>query len=216
MNGERIGVFTTDAKGCILITGLGEGWYTCTEVKAAKNYLLDSTPHNVEVKNGKVATVTITNKKASSVIIHKIDSVTGRGIYGVKFLISDALNNPLRTVTSDQNGDVYLTGLNLPDGKFFLTEIEPAPGYYPDTQVKTLYVEYGATATIEWKNVPMRGQIQIIKKSGDDNEVNGLPKGTPLANAVFEVYEYKSGNMVDRIVSGGDGRAVSKPLPLGR
>jgi uncharacterized repeat protein (TIGR01451 family) len=60
------------------------------------------------------------------------------------------------------------------------------------------------------------GQIQIMKLSGDDNEVNGLEKGSPLSGAVFEVYEYKSGNLVDRFVSGTDGRAVSKPLPIGR
>ena len=63
---------------------------------------------------------------------------------------------------------------------------------------------------------PKMGQIQILKKSGDDNEVNGLPAGTPLAGAIFEIYEYKSGNLVDRMISGNDGRAVSKPLPLGR
>jgi uncharacterized repeat protein (TIGR01451 family) len=60
------------------------------------------------------------------------------------------------------------------------------------------------------------GQIQILKKSGDDNEINGLDAGTPLAGAIFEVYAYKSGNLVDRFISGSDGRAVSKPLPLGR
>ena len=56
----------------------------------------------------------------------------------------------------------------------------------------------------------------VTKISGEDNEVNGLPKGSPLAGAVFEVYHYKSGNLLDRFVSGTDGRAVSKPLPLGR
>ncbi|GHU97145.1 hypothetical protein FACS1894208_12440 [Clostridia bacterium] len=60
------------------------------------------------------------------------------------------------------------------------------------------------------------GQIQITKLSGDDNEVSGLPKGSPLASAVFEVYAYKSGNLIDRFISGTDGRAVSKPLPIGR
>jgi uncharacterized repeat protein (TIGR01451 family) len=59
-------------------------------------------------------------------------------------------------------------------------------------------------------------QIQITKKSGDSNEVNGLEAGSPLSGAVFEVYNYKSGNLVDRFVSGTDGRAISKPLPLGR
>jgi uncharacterized repeat protein (TIGR01451 family) len=69
---------------------------------------------------------------------------------------------------------------------------------------------------VRWENTPQLGQVQIIKKSGDDNEINGLPAGTPLEGAIFEIYQYKSGNLVDRFVSGPDGRAVSKPLPLGR
>lgn len=48
------------------------------------------------------------------------------------------------------------------------------------------------------------------------HEVNGLPAGTPLAGTIFEVYDYKTGNLVDRFVSGSDGRAVSASLPLGR
>ena len=60
------------------------------------------------------------------------------------------------------------------------------------------------------------GQIQLTKLSADDNQVNGLPARTPLAGAIFEVYSYKSGNLVDRFVSGNDGKAISNPIPLGR
>ena len=59
------------------------------------------------------------------------------------------------------------------------------------------------------------GQIQIIKKSADDNPINALPAGTLLEGAVFEIYD-KAGNVVDTIVSDYNGRAVSKLLPLGR
>jgi hypothetical protein len=69
---------------------------------------------------------------------------------------------------------------------------------------------------IVWTNTPQLAQIQITKVSGDDNEVNALPAGTPLEGAIFEIYEHKSGNLIDRISSGADGRAVSKALPLGR
>jgi uncharacterized surface anchored protein len=81
---------------------------------------------------------------------------------------------------------------------------------------RTVEFKSGKVTEVVWENTPCMGQIQITKLSGDDNEVNGLPKGTPLAGAIFEVYNYKSGNLVDRFVSGADGRAVSKPLPLGR
>ena len=219
MNGERLGVYTTDKNGQIYIPmepGMS-GWLSVVETKAAKGYLLDETIHNIEVKDGKTAVLTLYNKKAAGVLLHKVDSITGKGIYGVQFLLSDAGNNPVGMYTSDQDGYVYI-GFDeqLPYGKYFLRELRPAANYIGDDEVKTIYLEAGKTTEIKWANTPMLGQIQITKLSGDDNEVNGLPKGSPLAGAVFEIYEYKSGNLVDRIVSGSDGRAVSKPLPLGR
>ena len=73
----------------------------------------------------------------------------------------------------------------------------------------------GETTEIEWQNTPILGQIQIIKKSANDNPINGLPAGTLLEGAVFEIYD-KAGNVVDTIRSDSRGRAVSKLLPLGR
>jgi uncharacterized surface anchored protein len=215
MNGERIGVYTTDAQGCILINDLGaggDGWFTVTETKAGKDYLIDPTPRNIEVRDGKTSVLTVTNSKASGIFIRKVDSVMGKGVYGVKFLISDADGKPLITVESDQNGYVYLPG--IPDGKYFIREIE-ANGYVPDTEVKTFYVRYGSTAEITWKNTPVMGQIQITKKSADDNPINGFPEGTPLQGAVFEIYD-RANNLMDTVTSDKNGLAVSKTLPLGR
>jgi uncharacterized repeat protein (TIGR01451 family) len=93
--------------------------------------------------------------------------------------------------------------------------LKAADGYILDTQQKTIYVQYGSTSEITWKNTAIRGQIQIVKKSADDNPINGLPAGTPLAGAVFEVYD-KAGNTVDTIKTDSNGRAASKLLPLSR
>ena len=73
----------------------------------------------------------------------------------------------------------------------------------------------GHTAEIEWVNEAITGQIQIWKKSADDNAINGFPAGTPLEGAVFEIYN-KANALVDTIESDSRGLAVSKPLPLGR
>ncbi len=122
MNGERIGTYTTNSNGVITLPQLADGWYTATEIKAAKGYLLDSTPHNFEVKAGKTTSLTIENTQASSMLIHKIDSVTGKGIYGVTFLVSDSKGNPIGQYTSDQNGYVYIDK-TLTDGKYLVREI---------------------------------------------------------------------------------------------
>ena len=117
------------------------------ELKAAKGYKLDDTPHQIEVKDGGTATLEITNRQSGSALIHKIDSVTGKGIYGVKFLLSDAKGNPVGTYESDNEGYVYIDK-ELADGRYTIREIECAEGYILDTQPKTVYVEYGGCTTI--------------------------------------------------------------------
>ena len=214
MNGERIGTYTTDSNGVITLPQLADGWYTATEIKAAKGYLLDSTPHNFEVKAGKTTSLTIENTQTSSMLIHKIDSVTGKGIYGVTFLVSDSKGNPIGQYTSDQNGYVYIDK-TLRDGKYLVREIQAADGYVLDTTVRTFYVEYGATSTITWKNTPTMGQIQITKKSADDNPFNALAAGTLLPGATFEIYN-RAGDLVNTVVTDKNGVAKSDTLPLGR
>lgn len=130
------------------------GWYTIVEKRAASGYILDSEPHDVEVKDGKITRVTLTNRKASSFLIHKVDSTTGKGIYGVTFLVSDRYGNPVAQYTTDQNGYVYMDDTKLSDGKYYIREIAVPAGYVIDTEVKTFYVEYGATSSITWYIIP--------------------------------------------------------------
>ena len=99
-------------------------------------------------------------------------------------------------------------------GRLYLRELE-AEGYIVDTRLKMVYVKPGETTLVEWENTPITGQIQITKKSADYNSTNGLPAGTLLEGAVFEIYD-KAGNLVDTIRSNSRGLAVSKQLPLGR
>lgn len=215
LNGEIIGTYTTDKSGVIRLPEAEKGWYQVVELKAAEGYRLDDTPHQVEVKDGQTATLEITNRQTGSALIHKIDSVTGKGIYGVKFLLSDARGNPIGTYESDNEGYVYIDH-ELEDGRYTLREIECAEGYILDTQPKTIYVKYGGCTTITWENTAVTGQIQVTKTSADYNSMNGWPAGTPIPGTVFEVYHARTGNLVDTIRTDKNGVAVSKPLPLGR
>ena len=212
MDDGLVDTATTDKNGRVFLT-LEDGDYYAVEIKAADDYKLDDTPHYFTVKDGKPTKLPITNKAFSGILIHKISSTTGKGIYGVTFLLYDSGKNPIGQYTSDQNGYVYID--DLPSGgRYYLRELENE-GYIPDTQLKTVYVTAGKTTEITWKNTPITAQIQIIKKSADYNPTNGLPAGTLLEGAVFEIYD-KAGNVVDTIRSDSRGRAVSKQLPLSR
>ena len=204
---------TTDKNGRVFVA-LEDGSYYAKEVTSNKSFRLDDTPHYFEIKDGKTATLEITNHKSSRILLHKVDKATGKGIYGAVFLLYDSNHNPIGEYATDQDGYIYADE-GLADGRYYLREIKAAQGYVLDPELKTIYIRYGSTTEIEWSNTAECGQIQIIKKSANDNPINGLPVGTLLEGAVFEIYD-KAGNVVDTIKSDRNGRAVSKTLPLSR
>ena len=203
---------TTGKDGRVYVP-LESGSYYALETVAAKGFLLDNTPVYFSVEDGRTTTKTVTNKAISGILIHKISSTTGDGIYGVSFILYDSSNTPIAQETSDDRGYVRFEGLT--PGRYYLRELENE-GYVPDTQRKTVYVRSGETTEVEWENTPITGQIQIAKTSADYNSMNGWPSGTPIPNTVFEIYNYKTNRLVDTIKTNKNGLAVSKALPLGR
>ena len=207
---------TTDKNGRVFVA-LEDGSYYAKEVTSNKSFRLDDTPHYFEIKDGKRVTLQVTNKKLSGIVIHKIDSATGEGIYGVKFVLYDANKKPIGEYTSDDEGYIYIDeipgGLS---GRFYLRELEAAPGYTLDKQYKTVYVSPGKTVEIEWENTAVTGQIQIYKYAAEYNEVTGTAPGTPLKGAVYEIVNARSGKVVDYITTDARGVAASKALPLTR
>ena len=219
MDDALVDTITTDRNGRAYLP-LEDGSYYAIEVEANPDFVLDDTPHYFEIKDGEVTTLRIKNEANSGILIHKVDT-SGEGIYGVKFLLYDEDRNPIGEFTSDDDGYVYITADDLPDGantsgRFYLRELEAAEGYILDKEYKTVYVRPGRTAEIEWVNEAITGQIQIYKYAAEANPVTGVPAGTPLQGAVYEIINERSGRVVDYITTDARGVAASKPLPLTR
>ena len=203
---------TTGESGSVFVT-LEDNNYYAVETESAEGFKLDSTPHYFTIKNGQTTKLTVTNAPMSGILLHKISTADGKGIPGVSFILYDSGHNPIDQQTTDDRGYAWFEDLTE-SGRYYLRELENE-GYIPDTQLRTVYVKAGETTLVEWENTPITGQIQIVKKSADYNPTNGLPAGTLLEGAVFEIYD-KAGNLVDTIRSDSRGLAVSKPLPLSR
>ena len=203
---------TTGKDGKVFLPLEADNYYA-VETDCPDTFKLDPTPIYFTVKDGEITRKTVTNKAFSGILLHKIDADTRKGIYGVTFLLYDSNMNPVDQFTTDQNGYAYIDTLEL-SGKVYLRELENE-GYIVDEQLKTVYIKPGETTEITWENRAITGQIQIVKKSADYNPTNGLPAGTLLDGAVFEIYD-KAGNLVDTIRSDSRGLAVSKLLPLSR
>ena len=213
MDGGLVDTVTTGSDGRVELD-LDAGDYYAVEIEAAEGYKLDNTPTYFTVEDGKPTSITITNNAFSGILLHKTDSVTGKGISGVTFLLYDSANKPIGQYTTDNTGYIYIEDLTV-SGRYFLKELENK-GYIVDTELKTVYVTAGETTLVEWKNTPITGQIQVTKTSAEYNTMNGWPAGTPLPNTEFEIYEQRSGNLVDTIKTDKNGVAKSRPLPLGR
>ena len=209
------GLYRTDKNGQIILSGI-TGTVIVTEVETIKGYRIDdaSRSQTIEVRANDTQQLWFYNAPTSRILLHKVDKATGKGIYGAVFLLYDSNHNPIGEYVTDQDGYIYADE-GLADGRYYLREIKAAPGYVLDPELKTIYVRYGSTTEIEWSNTAECGQIQVIKKSANDNPINGLPAGTLLEGAVFEIYD-KAGNVVDTIKSDRNGRAISKTLPLFR
>ena len=212
MDDALVGTVTTDKNGRVFLA-LENGSYYAVETESAEGFHMDDTPHYFEVENGETTTLQVENTPVSAILIHKTDSTTGEGIYGVPFILYDSTNTPVGQYTSNNEGYVLIEGLEA--GRYYLRELENE-GYVPDTEKKTVYVESGETTEVEWENTPITGQIQITKTSADYNSVNGWPAGTPIPGTEFEIYNARTGNLVDTVETDKNGVASSRPLPLGR
>ena len=207
------GLYRTDKNGQIILSGI-TGTVIVTEEETIRGYRIDETSRTqtVEVRTNDTQQLWFYNTPVSGILIHKISSVDGKEIPSVTFLLYDSTNTPVAQATSDDHGYAWFE--DLPAGRYFLREMENE-GYVRDTQKKTVYVKSGETTEVEWENTPITGQIQITKRSADYNSTNGLPAGTLLEGAVFEITD-KAGNIVDTIRSNSRGLAISKQLPLSR
>ena len=182
------GLYRTDKNGQIILSGI-TGTVIVTEVETIKGYRIDDATRSqtIEVRANDTQQLWFYNAPTSRILLHKVDKATGKGIYGAVFLLYDSNHNPIGEHVTDQDGYIYADE-GLADGRYYLREIKAAPGYVLDPELKTIYVRYGSTTEIEWSNTAECGQIQIIKKSADDNATNGLPAG------IMSLYEQLMGS----------------------
>ena len=204
---------TTGRNGKVYIS-LEAGNYYAVETDCPDTFRLDPTPIYFTVEENRTTPLTVTNAPISGILLHKISAADGEGIPGVSFILYDSGHNPIDQQTTDDRGYAWFEGLTE-SGRYYLRELENE-GYIPDTQLRTVYVKAGETTLVEWENTPITGQIQVTKTAADYNSMNGWPAGTPIPNTEFEIYNAKTGNLVDTIRTDKNGVAASRPLPLGR
>ena len=92
-----------------------------------------------------------------------------------------------------------------------------------DTAINAEEIITGGTGYKDFGNLPpeIYGVTFLLydstnKPIGQYNTMNGWAAGTPIPNTEFEIYDYRTNNLVDTVKTDKNGLASSRPLPLGR
>lgn len=207
-NGESTTEFRYVLKNSkFTIAELPTGDYTITEYSTLLDYTIKSeNPVKITVVRNQTATATFVNERdtGNASIIKKWTNPNGlttaqkaeleKNVY---FTVKNADGAYLKAVSKNgkyvyngsqtaearfmlTNGKFELT--ELPTGKYTITEISNAEGYLPKTQVKTITVTKDATASAEFVNKVIVGNVTLTKVDEDYPE-------NKLTGAVFTVYK---------------------------
>lgn len=207
-NGESTTEFRYVLKNSkFTIAELPTGDYTITEYSTLLDYTIKTeNPVKITVVRNQTATATFVNERdtGNASIIKKWTNPNGlttaqkaeleKNVY---FTVKNADGAYLKAVSKNgkyvyngsqtaearfmlTNGKFELT--ELPTGKYTITEISNAEGYLPKTQVKTITVTKDATASAEFVNKVIVGNVTLTKVDEDYPE-------NKLTGAVFTVYK---------------------------
>ena len=207
-NGESTSEFKYVLKNSTFtIAELPTGDYTVTEFSTLSDYTIKSeNPVKITVVRNQTATATFINERdtGNASIVKKWTNPNGlttaqkaeleKNVY---FTIKNADGAYLKAVSKNgkyvyngsqtaearfmlTNGKFELT--ELPTGKYTITEINNAEGYLPKTQVKTITVTKDATASAEFVNKVIVGNVTLTKVDEDYPE-------NKLTGAIFTVYK---------------------------
>lgn len=207
-NGESTTEFKYVLKNSTFtIAELPTGDYTITEYSTLLDYTIKSeNPVKITVVRNQTATATFVNERdtGNASIIKKWTNPNGlttaqkaeleKNVY---FTVKNADGAYLKAVS--KNGKYVYNGsqtaearfmltnskfelTELPTGKYTITEINNAEGYLPKTQVKTITVTKDATASAEFVNKVIVGNVTLTKVDEDYPE-------NKLTGAIFTVYK---------------------------
>lgn len=251
-DGKKYGEITTDKNGYATLNipyGVWKFHQVNTHTGFEKIYdFFITVDENSELEQS----YNILNNKLSAYLqVFKIDSETGKiiALANTTFKILNVDTN--QYVSQFVGGKVYsefktdesgklVTYLKLEAGNYKLIETSSPKSYLINTDgllfsigndTHYSYTTYGAFITVNFKDTPIKGQVEVNKTGEKFNTNNGTFNYEEIAleNVVYNIYAdedikssdgqhlyYSKGTLVDVITTDKNGYAISKKLPLGK
>lgn len=204
--GEKIGEYTTNQEGKVILNGITPQVITIKEVYVDEKYEMNQEEKKVKLEWGKTAKVTIENKrKKGDLKLIKVDADNADiKLEKIEFDLIDEKGKVQAHLITDEKGEAFASNLDI--GKYTLRETKTKEEY-KITEDIPITIEWNKECTQVVENVKKKGQIEIKKVDKEDVKY-------PIQDVVFEV-KNMDGKVVQTIITDENGIAITKELPVG-
>lgn len=198
---------TTGNDGVALFEDIPFGDYILRESEPPEGYTLNPATYDVTIdKSEKTYPFEHQNEKIRGDIqILKVDKETNKPLAGAEFKLTGP-NGYEKTIRTDDSGIANLT--NLEYGVYKIVEVKASTGYVLNDTPQTVNItEDGKLYTVTFKNMIIKGNIEIFKKGTDDKKIQGVE---------FELKSKADPTKVLKAVSNDKGKVVFENVKYGK
>lgn len=207
-DGNTIAHLITDVNGEAYIENINIGKYILKETKTKREYNLCEN-EDIIVEWNETADVVIENEKQKGKIkVIKQDSEKNEiKLEGVKFQIFDINNKVVDEIITDENGEAYSSKLLIGEYKVKEIDLGNNVNYLLNDEIYNVKVENQMIAELVVENEYKKGNLKIVKKDKDNNDI-------ALEDVEFEVND-EFGN-VYKTVTNEEGIAIVNDIRVGK
>ncbi len=210
---ELVDTIITDESGYAISGEIPLGKYYIVEVKTDDKYILDTTEFHFELReidnstNIVYKTYNLTNiLKKGKLEFTKTDFVNDEVIPNTKIKIFTDKDEIIFEGATNEKGQIIID--ELPVGKYYILEEEPATGYVLNEEKVTFEIkENGEIIKATMTNKPITGKLEVTKTD--------LTNGEVIPNVVFEIYDELE-NLVFKGLTNEEGKIVIENLRYGK
>ena len=192
------------------------GRYEIIETIAPKGYIISQEVGTFEIKeSGEIVKGEIKNERIKGeLIFKKVDSQTGKIIEGAKIRVKglEEINEDVEVIITSTDKEVEV---ELPSGKYEITEIEAPVGYLLSDEVKYFeIIDKGEKVEIEYENKQIKGKLQINKIDSENEEfLDGAKFKIKGEDETYELVVTKENNRIE--LPYGDYEVIEIEAPEG-
>ena len=189
--------------------------YTIKETKTNKDYKLSGNTIKVELEDGETEKLIIENeKKKGKINVIKVDKDNNETkLEGVEFEILNSKGEVVDKIKTDKEGIAKTKALPINE-EYTVRETKTLENYILNEKDIKVKIKGEGVQEIKIENQKIKGKINILKTSKDDNPITGEKAGTPLEGVKFEIFDINN-NKIERVTTNKKGIAQTSELEKG-